>query len=75
MPSFKPKCDKKLKFNVTPVTLDDKHQQHLDEFHKNKTVHIPEIKEKIKSLKLEKRKTKQLEKKLKLFLKIRMVIK
>ena len=64
MPSFKPKCDKKLKFNVTPVTLDDKHQQHLDEFYKNKIVDIPEIKEKIKSLKLERRKTKQLEKKL-----------
>ena len=49
--SFKPKCDKKLKFNVTPVTLDDKHQQHLDTFRNNHIKVIPELKEKVKSLK------------------------
>ena len=71
MPSFKPKCDRKLKFNVTPVTLDDKHQQHMDEFHKNRTIIIPEIREKIDSLKQEYKSVKLLEKKLEISDKIK----
>ena len=64
MPSFKPKCDKKLKFNITPVTLDDKHQQYLDKFENYKNVLIPDLEEKVKTLKKELSKTKNLEKKL-----------
>ncbi len=64
MPSFKPKCDKKLKINNAPVTLDDKHQHHLDIFHNNKNNIIPNIKEKIKALKSEYKNCKLLEHKL-----------
>ena len=71
MPSFKPKCDKKLKFNVTPVTLDDKHQHHLDKFNNNKIKIIPEIKEKIKALKIEKKKQKNIENKMDILDKIK----
>ena len=64
MPSFKPKCDKKLKFNVTPVTLDDKHQQFLDTFRNNNINIIPELREKVKSLKTQYMSTKNIEHKL-----------
>lgn len=71
MPSFKPKCDKKLKFNVTPVTLDDKHQNHLDRFYNNKINVIPDLKEKINSLKIEKKKQKNIENKMDIIDKIK----
>jgi hypothetical protein len=71
MPSFKPKCDKKLKFNVTPVTLDDKHQYHLDKFHDNRINVIPELKEKIKSLKISKKTQKSIENKMDIIDKIK----
>jgi hypothetical protein len=64
MPSFKPKCDKKLKFNTAPVTLDDKHQQHLEMFHNNKTSKVPSLKDKIKALKEQIKHTKNIEQKL-----------
>ena len=74
MPSFKPKCDKKLKFNNTPITLDDKHQQHIDTFHKNKNITIPEIKEKISALKMEFKKIKDIETKLEINDKIKLLL-
>ena len=70
MPSFKPKCDKKLKFNVTPVTLDDKHQHHIDTFKQNNVEKIPTMKQKIISLKSEHKTCKQIEKKLEIVDKI-----
>ena len=70
MPSFKPKCDKKLKFNVTPVTLDDKHQHHIDTFKQNNVEKIPTMKQKIISLKSEHKACKQIEKKLEIVDKI-----
>jgi len=71
MPSFKPKCDKKLKFNNTPITLDDKHQQHIDTFNDNKYHNIPHIKEKINVLKEELKKKKDIEVKLEISDKIK----
>tara|TARA_B110000305_G_scaffold213438_1_gene249393 strand:+ start:2652 stop:3764 length:1113 start_codon:yes stop_codon:yes gene_type:complete len=71
MPAFKPKCDKKLKFNVTPVTLDDKHQNHLDKFYSNKTIIIPELKRKIKALQIDKLKHKKIETKMEIVDKIK----
>jgi len=64
MPSFKPKCDKKLKFNNTPITLDDKHQQYLDKFENHKTNTVPTLREKVASLKQELKKVKQIDIKL-----------
>jgi hypothetical protein len=45
MPSFKPKTNKKIKYNKkTSVTLDTKHKEFLNEFSKNDTDRIPELK-------------------------------
>jgi len=45
MPSFKPKTNKKFKYNKkTSVTLDTKHKEFLNEFSKNDTDRIPELK-------------------------------
>ena len=45
MPSFKPKANKKLKFNKkTAVTLDSKHGEFLNEFSRDETDRIPELK-------------------------------
>jgi hypothetical protein len=45
MPSFKPKANKKIKFNKkTAVTLDLKHKEFLNEFSKDENDHLPELK-------------------------------
>ena len=45
MPSFKPKANKKLKFNKkTAVTLDSKHGEFLNEFSRDENDRIPELK-------------------------------
>ena len=55
MPSFKPKTNKKLKYNKkSSVTLDGKHKEFINEFSKNDNYTIPELKnERIKLLKLQ----------------------
>ena len=43
MPSFKPKTNKKLKYNKkSSVTLDGKHKEFINEFSKNDNYTIPE---------------------------------
>uniref|UniRef100_A0A6C0EQJ2 Viral late gene transcription factor 3 zinc ribbon domain-containing protein n=1 Tax=viral metagenome TaxID=1070528 RepID=A0A6C0EQJ2_9ZZZZ len=45
MPSFKPKTNKKIKFNKkNSITLDGKHKEFLNDFSKDETVIIPELK-------------------------------
>ena len=45
MPSFKPKANKKLKFNKkSAVTLDNKHCEFLNEFSRDENDRIPELK-------------------------------
>jgi hypothetical protein len=45
MPSFKPKANKKFKFNKkTAVTLDTKHKEFLNEFSKDDNHRLPELK-------------------------------
>jgi hypothetical protein len=45
MPNFKPKSNKKIKFNKkTAVTLDTKHKEFLNEFSKDENNRIPELK-------------------------------
>jgi len=45
MPSFKPKTNKKIKFNKkTAVTLDTKHKEFLNEFSKDDNDRLPELK-------------------------------
>jgi hypothetical protein len=52
MPSFKPKTNKKIKYNKkSAVTLDGKHKEFLNEFSRNEKDRIPELKIKIKELK------------------------
>ena len=52
MPAFKPKATKKIKHDEkTSITLDNKHNELLNDFENNKTVKIPELKEKKKILK------------------------
>lgn len=52
MPSFKPKTNKKIKYNKkSSVTLDGKHKEFLNEFSRNEQNKIPELKVKIKELK------------------------
>jgi hypothetical protein len=44
MPNFKPKTNKKIKFNKkTAITLDTKHNEILNEFNKDETDVIPEL--------------------------------
>ena len=51
MPSFKPKTNKKLRFNKkNSITLDGKHKDFLNEFAKNETNKIPELKTEKKEL-------------------------
>ena len=53
MPNFKPKSNKKIKFNKkTSITLDTKHKEFLNEFTKDEQNKIPELKEEIEDLKL-----------------------
>jgi hypothetical protein len=53
MPSFKPKTNKKIKFNKQKsITLDGKHKEFLNEFSKNDTDRIPELKAEKKELEL-----------------------
>jgi hypothetical protein len=45
MPNFKPKTNKKIKFNKkTAITLDAKHKEFLNEFNKDDNNKIPELK-------------------------------
>jgi hypothetical protein len=45
MPSFKPKTNKKIKFNKkSAITLDGKHKEFLNEFSKDDNIKIPELK-------------------------------
>ena len=45
MPSFKPKTNKKIRFNKkTAITLDTKHREFLNEFSKDDNDYIPEMK-------------------------------
>jgi len=45
MPGFKPKSNKKIKFNKkTSITLDTKHKEFLHEFNKDENYTIPELK-------------------------------
>lgn len=45
MPSFKPKTNKKIKYNKkTAITLDGKHKEFLNEFSKDEIHRIPELK-------------------------------
>jgi len=54
MPSFKPKTNKKLKYNKkSAVTLDGKHKEFINEFSKNETEIIPTLKLEKKHLKLQ----------------------
>ena len=47
MPTFKPKTNKKLKFNrKTTITIDNKHKELLNEFNKDTNDKIPELKSK-----------------------------
>ena len=44
MPSFKPKSNKKIKFNKkSTITLDTKHREFINEFSKDETNTIPEL--------------------------------
>jgi hypothetical protein len=53
MPSFKPKTNKKIKFNKQKsITLDGKHKEFLNEFSKNENDKIPELKNEKKALQL-----------------------
>ena len=52
MPNFKPKSNKKIKFNKkTSITLDIKHNEFLNEFTKDENNTIPELKFEIQELK------------------------
>ena len=45
MPNFKPKTNKKIKFNKkTAITLDTKHKEFLNEFNKDDNSRIPGLK-------------------------------
>lgn len=45
MPSFKPKAQKKIRFNKkTAITLDTKHKEFLNEFSRDENVNVPELK-------------------------------
>ena len=53
MPSFKPKTNKKIKFNKQKsITLDGKHKEFLNEFSKNDNDRIPDLKAEKKELEL-----------------------
>ena len=53
MPSFKPKTNKKIKFNKQKsITLDGKHKEFLNEFSKNDNDRIPHLKAEKKELEL-----------------------
>ena len=53
MPSFKPKTNKKIKFNKQKsITLDGKHKEFLNEFSKNENDKIPNLKIEKKELEL-----------------------
>jgi hypothetical protein len=51
MPTFKPKTNKKIKYNKkNSITLDGKHREFLNEFTKDETNKIPELKNEKKQL-------------------------
>jgi hypothetical protein len=53
MPSFKPKTNKKIRFNKQKsITLDGKHKEFLNEFSKNENDKIPDLKAEKKELEL-----------------------
>jgi hypothetical protein len=46
MPSFKPKANKKIRFNKkNAVTLDGKHREYMNDFSKDEQIRIPELKQ------------------------------
>ena len=46
MPSFKPKANKKIRFNKkNAVTLDGKHREYMNDFLKDEQIRIPELKQ------------------------------
>jgi hypothetical protein len=52
MPSFKPKSNKKIKYNKkSSITLDTKHKEFLNEFNKDQHNVVPELKSEIQELK------------------------
>lgn len=54
MPSFKPKNNKKIKFNKkSAVTLDGKHKEFLNEFSVNETKSIPSLREERANLQIQ----------------------
>ncbi len=54
MPSFKPKSNKKIKFNKkSAVTLDNKHTEIMNEFDKDENDRIPELKYERQELKMQ----------------------
>ena len=53
MPGFKPKTNKKIKFNKQKsITLDGKHKEFLNEFSKDDNDRIPDLKTEKKELEL-----------------------
>jgi hypothetical protein len=53
MPSFKPKTNKKIRFNKQKsITLDGKHKEFLNEFSKNENDKIPDLKAEKKELEI-----------------------
>ena len=53
MPSFKPKTNKKLKYNKkSSVTLDGKHKEIIDSFNNDKEEQLPILREEKKKIKL-----------------------
>ena len=67
MPNFKPKANKKLKFNKnTKITLDNTHREKMEEFKNIKKTVIPSDKKKIEALKTKFKSSKNIDEKLQL---------
>ena len=65
MPNFKPKANKKLKFNKkTKITLDNTHREKMEEFKNIKSTIIPNDKKKIEELKKKFKSSKNIDEKL-----------
>ena len=65
MPNFKPKANKKLKFNKkTKITLDNTHREKMEEFKNIKSTIIPNYKKKIEDLKKKFKSSKNIDEKL-----------
>ena len=54
MPSFKPKTNKEITTDIQRnITLDIKHNEDIKKFHTYETIKIPELKDKIETIKKE----------------------